>query len=74
LLLGREKASQRLARFEMLFDQQFRESNKQLVRVDARYPDGLAIKMNELEVQQESGSELAELKDMKQNTKKTKIN
>jgi len=49
LMLGREKAEQRLARFELLFDQQFRDSNKQLQRVDARYPDGLAIQMNEID-------------------------
>jgi len=49
LLLGREKVEQRLARFELLFDQHFRKSNKQLQRVDARYPDGLAIILNELQ-------------------------
>jgi len=68
LLLGREKVSQRLARFELLFDQQFRESNKQLVRVDARYPDGLAIEMNELEIKQESDSALVDLENVTQNT------
>ena len=68
LLLGREKANQRLARFELLFDKHFRESNKKIQRVDARYPDGLAIKMNELDVTQDAHSELANLDSITQNT------
>ena len=68
LLLGREKVNQRLARFELLFDKHFRESNKQIQRVDARYPDGLAIKMNELDVTQDAYSELANLDSITQNT------
>lgn len=43
LLLGREQTDQRLRRFEMLFAQQFKNSPRQLHRVDARYPDGLAV-------------------------------
>lgn len=54
LLLGREKAEQRLARFELLFDQQFRYSEKQLERVDARYPDGLAIQLKQRDTNLES--------------------
>ncbi|MEM7358569.1 MAG: FtsQ-type POTRA domain-containing protein [Pseudomonadota bacterium] len=49
LLLGREQIEQRLQRFEMLFEQQFRRSPRQLHRVDARYPDGLAIEASPLE-------------------------
>lgn len=44
LLLGREEVEQRLTRFQKLFDQQLSESNIQLLRADARYPDGLAVK------------------------------
>lgn len=50
LLLGREETQERIVRFQALFDQQFRGSNKQLTRVDARYPDGLAIRMNQLDI------------------------
>lgn len=48
LLLGRDHADDRLARFQTLFDKHFKNTNKQLVRVDARYPDGLAV--NAIEV------------------------
>ena len=44
LLLGREDVEARLTRFQKLFDQQLSQSEIQLVRVDARYPDGLAVK------------------------------
>ena len=44
LLLGREEVEQRLSRFQKLFDQQLSQLSIQLVRVDARYPDGLAVK------------------------------
>ena len=43
LLLGRLQTETRLARFLMLFGQQFRGSDQQIHRVDARYPNGLAI-------------------------------
>ena len=43
LLLGRLDAEQRLERFRSLFDKRFSNSNQRLQRVDARYPDGLAI-------------------------------
>lgn len=48
LILGREKTQERLARFQLLFGQEFRHSNQLLQRVDARYPDGLAIRMSPL--------------------------
>ena len=44
LLLGREEFEQRLSRFLLLFDSQFKEANHRLTHVDARYPNGLAIK------------------------------
>ncbi|MFT4630026.1 MAG: cell division protein FtsQ [Arenicella sp.] len=43
LLLGHLELETRLARFLMLFGQQFRGSDQQIHRVDARYPNGLAI-------------------------------
>ncbi|NND00656.1 MAG: FtsQ-type POTRA domain-containing protein [Gammaproteobacteria bacterium] len=43
LSLGREQVDKRLERFLVLFDQQYRQSDQRLLRVDARYPDGLAI-------------------------------
>jgi len=43
LLLGHEDVSERLARFQMLFDKEFRFAERPLKRVDARYPDGLAV-------------------------------
>ena len=51
LLLGHEKVEQRLVRFEAFFEQLIRESNQQLKRVDARYPDGLAVDMVKLDAQ-----------------------
>ena len=48
LLLGREDVEMRLARFGKLFEQQFSQADTQLLRVDARYPDGLAIKANKI--------------------------
>jgi cell division protein FtsQ len=48
VLLGREEVEQRLARFLFLFDEQFKQSDKQLKRVDARYPNGLAIRSEPL--------------------------
>ena len=48
LLLGREDVEMRLARFAKLFEQQFSQADTQLLRVDARYPDGLAIKANKI--------------------------
>jgi len=43
LLLGHEEVAKRLARFELLFKRQFKFSERPLKRVDARYPDGLAV-------------------------------
>ena len=48
LLLGRDQVEQRLMRFQQLFKQQFSQSNMKIERVDARYPDGLAIKANQV--------------------------
>lgn len=44
LLLGRDDVEQRLLRFMFLFDSEFKYADQQLTRVDARYPNGLAIK------------------------------
>jgi len=44
LLLGHEEVEERLERFELLFDRRFKYSERPLKRVDARYPDGLAVK------------------------------
>jgi len=41
--LGRHEVKQRLDRFLILFDRQFNSSENRVQRVDARYPDGLAI-------------------------------
>ncbi len=43
LLLGHQDVTERLARFQMLFDKKFRFADRPLKRVDARYPDGLAV-------------------------------
>jgi cell division protein FtsQ len=43
LLLGHEQVAKRLERFELLFNRQFKFSERPLKRVDARYPDGLAV-------------------------------
>ncbi len=48
LLLGRENVGDRLARFQTLFDRQFKHANQRLIRVDARYPDGLAVEAKDL--------------------------
>lgn len=48
LLLGREDVAERLVRFQNLFEKRFKNSDEQLQRVDARYPDGLAIKSKPL--------------------------
>ena len=50
LLLGREQTEERLARFISLFEHQYRHGAEQLERVDARYPDGLAIKSSTIEL------------------------
>jgi cell division protein FtsQ len=44
LLLGRREVEERLDRFLMLYETQLRADGVTLQRVDARYPDGLAIK------------------------------
>jgi cell division protein FtsQ len=53
VLLGRLEIETRLARFLMLFEQQFRYSEQQIHRVDARYPNGLAINASTREVSSE---------------------
>lgn len=44
LLLGRHEVNSRLTRFLMLYNTELRDGDSYLQRVDARYPDGLAIK------------------------------
>ncbi len=46
LLLGTKDMQARIARFQYLFDKQFRFSDFQLKRVDARYPNGLAVQQS----------------------------
>ena len=48
LLLGREQVEARLSRFEYLYKNQIRSIDQRLKRVDARYPDGLAIKSEQI--------------------------
>ena len=48
LLLGRDNVAERLSRFQYLFEKQFRAVDKRLQRVDARYPDGLAVMAEEV--------------------------
>ncbi|MFT5571705.1 MAG: cell division protein FtsQ [Cryomorphaceae bacterium] len=48
LLLGREQVEERLSRFQYLYHSQFRTTHQRLKRVDARYPDGLAIKSEQI--------------------------
>jgi len=50
LLLGREDVESRLTRFQLLFKQKFNQADIQVQRVDARYPDGLAIKAKEISI------------------------
>ena len=50
LLLGRDQVKQRFERFLMLFEHHYKHTNQRLKRVDARYPDGLAINAEELSV------------------------
>ena len=50
MFLGRVDVDQRLQRFIYLFEEQFRQGGKQLQRVDARYPNGLAIKAEPLTI------------------------
>jgi cell division protein FtsQ len=47
LLLGREQVEERLSRFQYLYHNQFRNTGQSLQHVDARYPDGLAIKSDQ---------------------------
>ena len=51
ILLGREEPEYRLRRFQYLFADQFRGTRQRLDRVDARYPDGLAIKATQVEAE-----------------------
>jgi hypothetical protein len=46
LLLGHEEVAKRLARVELLFKRQFKFSERPLKRVEARYPDGLAVEQH----------------------------
>ena len=49
LLLGRDDVEHRLARFEFLFADRLKRPDLQLHRVDARYPDGLAVSASTIE-------------------------
>jgi len=48
LLLGHKDIESRLARFQHLFSKQFSLADRRLQRVDARYPDGLAVRSEEI--------------------------
>ena len=48
LLLGHKDVESRLSRFQHLFSKQFRLADRRLERVDARYPDGLAVRSEEI--------------------------
>lgn len=48
LQLGRREVQARLDRFLKLFNTRLKSANQRLVRVDARYPDGLAISAQQL--------------------------
>lgn len=54
LLLGSENISERLARFKVLFNEQLKFSDYTLARVDARYPDGLAVKHGKQKLDKET--------------------
>lgn len=55
--LGRDDIANRLARFEFLFDQKFRDGTRRLTHVDARYPDGLAVKFEPIETDLAMGAD-----------------
>lgn len=57
LLLGRENVDQRMDRFQTLYDSHFRNTSERLLRVDARYPDGIAVRSEMLEPVNELVSE-----------------
>ncbi len=48
LLLGREQIAERLSRFQKLFATHFKNAEQRLIRVDARYPDGLAVRAEKI--------------------------
>lgn len=59
LLLGREHIGERLKRFQELFASQFKHSGRRLIRVDARYPDGLAVRDEKIETSDDAGDAVA---------------
>ncbi len=61
LLLGRENVDQRMSRFQTLYDSHFRNASERLLRVDARYPDGIAVRSEVLEPASELEVEEANL-------------
>jgi len=73
LLLGREEVEQRLTRFQKLFDQQLSKLNIQLVRADARYPDGLAVKSTNIVDDEVKGDSLALINHRKISTSNTPL-
>ena len=50
LLLGRDQVKQRFERFLMFYEHHYKHSGQRLKRVDARYPDGLAINAESINV------------------------
>lgn len=58
LLLGRDNIDERLARFRALFDLHFSDGSRQLVRIDARYPDGLAVEEKDVKQEPEAVSDI----------------
>ncbi len=56
VLLGNTQVEDRLERFKYLFEEQFRFSDYRLERVDARYPNGLAVQHVNREVVTEDHS------------------
>ena len=57
LQLGRRDVTQRLQRFLMLYKNQLNPEEQRLVRVDARYPDGVAIRAEAVQPDQSDAKE-----------------
>lgn len=65
LLLGRDQVKQRFERFLMLYEHHYKHSDQRLKRVDARYPDGLAISAKSINVSLLSLNDTLALNDTK---------
>lgn len=59
LLLGSQSVVARLERFKVLFNVQLKSSGHRLKRVDARYPDGLAVQHGEKIILETSDSSVS---------------